>query len=398
MTRKRRSISILDPYSDEIRKLAAEGLSDARIAAALEIDADGQMVDRWRKKNGVPRAKTEYVSALDPYKDEIRRMYLDDGLTDSLIAQSLPIEVSENSVYSYRTKKLGIKSDRKRKAGRFNMEARFEEIKDELPEAWERSMQLHKTQKRMVGSAKRVGEQFGVSASTASRWLARLGLVETRIDGKIAAKKALDLFDEGLSVPSIAKEIGASEESVRNWLKAQGRDLSNYFQRMTHQEKMAWRRAISEAKAKSVAGSGQYSYDGVRLDSPQEVVFAEHCDRVGLSWQPYDRAGMGVCEVAFGEQIIRYAPDFVVGDIAVEIKGIYDETAATKVKAWRTAKGPLALIMKDQLFDFEDAQTARDAMVVLRGACYLDPEAEEAFWEDKSDQYGTSDGAIAAEE
>lgn len=398
MIKKRRSTKILDPYADEIRRLAAEGLSDARIAAALEIDVDGQMVDRWRKKNGVPRVKTKYVSALDPYQEDIRRMYLEDGLTDGLIAQKLPIEVSENSVYSYRTKKLGIKSDRKRKAGRFNMEARFEEIKDELPEAWERSMQWHKTQKRMVGSAKRVGEQFGVSASTASKWLTRLGLVETRIDGKVAAKKALNLFDEGCSVPSIAKEIGASEESVRNWLKAQGRDLSNYFQRMTHQEKMAWRRAISEAKAKSVAGSGQYSYDGVRLDSPQEVVFAEHCDRLGLSWLPYDRAGMGVCEVAFGEQIIRYAPDFVVGDIAVEIKGIYDETAAMKVKAWRTAKGPLALIMKDQLFEFEDAQTARDAMVVLRGACYLNPEAEEAFWENSSQPDGSSDSAIAAEE
>ena len=260
------------------------------------------------------------------------------------------------------------------------MEARYEEIKDQLPAAWERSKRWHTTQKRMVGSAERVGQEFGVSMATARKWLARQGLVEKRIDGKEGSQQALELFNDGWSVPRIAKKLGANEESVRNWLHAQGCDLSNYTDRMSYEEKIAWRRSISEGKVGSVAGSGRYSYMGIRLDSPQEVVFAKNCDRLGLRWQPYDRAGMGVCEVLIGDQIVRYAPDLMVDDLPVEVKGIYDQTAAIKVKTWREKRGRLALIMKEELFAFEAATSVQEAMVILEAACYLDPEPETPFW------------------
>ena len=381
MAKPRRSIKTLDPYAGEIRKLAAEGLSDARIAAALPIDADGQMVDRWRKKNGVERVKATFVSKLDPFADQIRSMYVDEGLTDQMIADTLPLSVTGDSVRDFRLKKLGIKSNRKRKAGRFVMESRFEEVKDGLPEAWQRSMKWHKTQKRLVGSAQRVGKEFGVSASTAAKWLARLGLVETRIDGREAGDKALELFKEKWSVPRIASELGAAEESVRSWLKARGCDLRNHVQRMSHEEWIAWRRSISDGKVASKAGSGQYLYEGFRLDSHQEVVFVKNCDRLGLRWEPYDRAELGVCDVQIDGQIVRYAPDLVVEDFLVEVKGIYNSTAAVKVRTWREINGDLALVMKDQLFAFEAATEAAEALLILKGACYLDPDPEDAFWE-----------------
>lgn len=382
--RPRRKIESLDPYADEIRKMAAEGLADARIADAIPVDCDGQMIDRWRRKNGVVKTKTKFVSKLDPFADDIRRMYVEEKLTDEVIAERLPVEITGNSVTTYRVRKLGIETDRNRKVGRFVMEARFEEVKDQLPAAWERSKQWHTTQKRMVGSAERVGQEFGVSMVTARKWLDRLGLVETRIDGKEAGDRAFELFDSGngLSVPLIAKELGATQDSVRNWLNARGCDLSNHTKRMNHDEWIAWRRRISEGKAASVAGSGRYSYEGFRLDSPQEVVFVKNCDRLGLQWLLYDRAEMGVCEVPLDDEMTgRYAPDIVVEGILVEVKGIYDQTAARKVRTWRAVMGDLALIMGEELFAFEAAPDAATALVILKGACYLDPDPEQAFWE-----------------
>jgi hypothetical protein len=378
----RRKIEILDPHGDEIRKLAAEGLSDARIADALPVDVDGQMVLRWRTKNGVEKGRTKFVSVLDPFADDIRRMYLEEKLTDEVIAERLPVEITGNSVTSYRVRKLGIATDRDRRVGRFVMEARFEEVKDQLPAAWERSKRWHRTQKREVRSAKRVGEEFGVSASTARDWLGRLGLVERRIDGKEAGDRALALFNENWSVPRIAAELGATQDSVRNWLKARECDLSNHTKRMSHEEWIAWRRRVSEGKAAAIAGSGRYRYGAFKLDSPQEVVFVKNCDRLGLQWLLYDRAEMGVCEVTLDDEMTgRYAPDIVVEGIPVEVKGIYDKTAATKVRTWREVMGDLALIMKEELFAFEAAADAAEAMVILKGACYLDPEPEQAFWE-----------------
>ena len=57
--RPRSKIESLDPYADEILKLAAEGLAGARIASAIPVDSDGPMIDRWRRKNGVVKTKTQ---------------------------------------------------------------------------------------------------------------------------------------------------------------------------------------------------------------------------------------------------------------------------------------------------------------------------------------------------
>lgn len=371
----------LDGCADQIREMSAAGMSDARIAEALSVETDGQAVYRWRTKYGVEKPDVRHVSVLDPHAADIKRMYVDEGLTDEVISEALPLKVNAETIRAFRIKKLGIKSNRLRKVGRFTMDARYEEIKDELPAAWERSKRWHPTQKREVGSAERVAEEFGVSATTAKKWLAKQGLGEKRIDGKVGSAEALARFHDGWSVPRIAKKLGATQDSVRNWLNAAGCDLSDYFARMNHEEKIAWRRSISEGKAASVAGAGRYSYGGARLDSPQEVTFVKNCDRLGLEWRPYDRALMGVCEVSINGEIVRYAPDLLVEELAVEVKGIYDLVAATKVRTWREQRGSLALIMKDELFEFEAASSAEEARQLLDATCYLDPEPEIAFWE-----------------
>mgnify|MGYP003612340592 CR=1 FL=1 len=77
----------------------------------------------------------------------------------------------------------------------------------------------------------------------------------------------------------------------------------------------------------------------------------------------------------------NYAPDLVVEGLPVEVKGIYDNKAARKVRTWRRVKGDLALIMDEELFLFESAPNAAAAMVILKGARYLDPDPETAFWD-----------------
>ena len=67
--------------------------------------------------------------------------------------------------------------------------------------------------------------------------------------------------------------------------------------------------------------------------------------------------------------------------LAVEVKGIYDLTAATKVRTWRDMRGSLALIMKDELFQFEAARSAEEALQLLEATCFLDSLPEAAFWE-----------------
>lgn len=373
---------VLDGYADQIKAMSIAGMSDARIAAALPVETDGQAVFRWRKKHGVEKLDVRHVSVLDPYADDIRRMYVGEGLTDQRIAELLPVSVKDDTIRSFRIDRLGIPSDRHRKVGRFIMAARYEEIRDELPAAWERSKRWHQTQKRDVGSAERVAEEFGVSPTTAKKWLAKQGLGEKRIDGKAASVQALALFNDGWSVPRIAKQLGATQDSIRNWLRAAGCDLGDHFARMNHEEKIAWRRSISEGKAASLAGSGRYSYGGARLDSPQEVTFVKNCDRLGLDWRPYDRALMGVCEVPINGEVVRYAPDLLVEELVVEVKGIYDLVAATKVRTWREQRGPLALVMKYELFEFEAASSADEARQLLEATCFLDPEPEVAFWEE----------------
>jgi hypothetical protein len=371
----------LDDCADQIRTMSAAGISDERIAAGLPVVTNGQAIYRWRKKHNVDKPTMRYASVLDPHAADISRMYVDEGLTDERIADLLPVSVGAETIRAFRIKRLGIPTNRQRKVGRFTMAARYEEVKDELPAAWERSKKWHPTQKRMVGSAERVGQEFGISPTTAKKWLANQNLGEKRIDGKVASEEAVALFGERWSVPRIAKKIGATQDSVRNWLNAAGCDLSDHFARMSHEEKIAWRRSISEAKATSVAGSGRYSYGGARLDSPQEVTFVKTCDRLGLTWQPYDRALMGVCEVLIDGDVVHYAPDLLVDGLPVEVKGVYNSVAAAKVRTWREKRGSLALIMKDQLFAFEASASANEAKLLLDAVCYLDPEPETAYWE-----------------
>lgn len=206
--RPRRKIESLDPYADEIRKLTAEGLADARIADGLPIDCDGQMIDRWRKRRG-GATKTKFVSKLDPFADDIRRMYVDEKLTDEVIAERPPIEITGDSITTYRVRKLGIPTDRKKKSRSICHGRPFRESERSTPgrvggKRW------HTTQKRYVRSAKRVGEKFGVSASTARDWLSRLDLVETRIDGKRGWRQC---------VSTLPKKVGVCRALQLNWVQ-----------------------------------------------------------------------------------------------------------------------------------------------------------------------------------
>jgi hypothetical protein len=44
-------------------------------------------------------------------------------------------------------------------------------------------------------------------------------------------------------------------------------------------------------------------------------------------------------------------------------------------------RGHLAMIMKQELFEFEAAPTPEEAMMVLEAACYLDPPTDKAYWD-----------------
>ena len=77
--------------------MLSSSMSDARIAKALPINVDGQMVHRWCQKNGIEKGKAKYASVLDPFTDEIKRMYVDEGITDQLIADTLPVTVTADT-------------------------------------------------------------------------------------------------------------------------------------------------------------------------------------------------------------------------------------------------------------------------------------------------------------
>jgi len=375
----------MDEYTDQICRMAAEGMSDAKIAEALPIEVSGQIVYRWRIKNGVAKKRPAYASILDPYADDVRRMYVDEGMADQLIADALPVKVDGDTVRAYRIRKLGIQSTRNKKVGRFSMEARYEEIKDQLPAAWERSKRLHKVQNRMVGSAERVGQEFGVSMATAQKWLARQGLVEKRIDGKTASRQAFALFNEGWSVPRIAAHLGANEYSVRDWLNAQGCDLSNHMARMSHEEKLAWRGSISDAKALDEDTTRCYPYGEHMLGSKYEVIAATQFDRIGLPWRPYSRLEDGVLDYEKVDgHVSRYAPDLVVmfngTDVNVEIKGLYAALDQLKVRSWREQKGRLSLMLRSDILELEHAATAQEAFDSVRACIYNDPEPKSVEW------------------
>ena len=366
-------------YDSEIRRLyLKERLSDAEVAAALPIEVTASGVWHYRTRHGIKGHRRGAKSSLDAHKEEIVRAYTVEKVTDGQIAQRYG--VTEEAVRRARIR-WGIATDKRKSSGRFSMDARFEEVKSELPAAWERSKRWHCRQQRMMGSSARVAKEFGVGVSTAQKWLAQLGLTESRSrHDEDAPARAIALFDEGLSVPAVAKRMSCPEATVRAWISGK-RDLSNPSARRSHEERMAFRRAISAGKASSVAGTGRYFYNGHRLDSSYEVRFAANCDRLGLAWRPYDREKDAVLEVHVDGEVVRYAPDFIVGTLAVEVKGIFDLLAQAKVCAWRESRGKLAMIMKQELLDFESARDAQDAHNTLLAACYLTPPTDAPYWD-----------------
>lgn len=368
----------INQHEELVRRLyLEEKMSDAEVAAALPVDITASGVYHFRVRRGIKGHRRGAKSALDPHREEIVRLYVEDGLTDAQIGEAHG--VSAEAVRKAR-RRWGVETNRNKGAGRFSREAQFEQVKDQLPEAWERSKRWHPRQKRMMGSAQRVADEFGVGVSTAQKWLSRLGLVEARSQWPEGSPdKALALFDTGLSVPAVAREMGAPEDTVRSWVSGH-RNLSSPDSRRSHAEKIAFRQAVSDGKAAAVAGSGRFSYGGVRMDSSWEVRFAQNLDRLGITWRAWDRDRDGTVEIP-GEVAGRYGPDFLVSDLPVEVKGVYDATAALKVSTWRQQHGELAVVMKSELFELEAAATVEDALASLRAFCYLDPPTDRAYWE-----------------
>lgn len=317
-------------------------------------------------------------SKLEPYDEDIRRMYVDEGLTDKAIAEALPIDVKEETVRQRRNK-LGIKTNYNKSTGRFSREADYEKVKDELPAAWERSKRWHKRQKRMVGSAARVGEEFGVSQVTANKWLKRHGLVESRSGHSSEAKdNVLRLFNEGASVPKVAEQTGVPQSTAAAWITESGVDLSaeHYTKRMSHEEYIAWKQSIREAKGYRNLQEGRYSYADQPFDSPQEVILAQTCDRLGVEWEKFDRSGAVEWKDADGE-LHLYGPDLVVAGIPVEVKGFYGERDHTKVLGWRATRGELSLVDMVTIPQVEAAGSAEYLIALIKANCYYTPEVRE---------------------
>lgn len=367
----------INQYADLVRRLyLEEKMSDAEVAAALPIEATASGVYHFRIRNGIKGHRRGGKSSLDLHREEIIRLYTEDKLTDGQIASRY--NVTAEAVRRARVR-WDVVTDKNKSEGRFSREAQFIQVKDELPAAWERSKRFHKRQQRMVGSSARVGAEFGVGASTAAKWLARIGLGEVKsVYGDDAPKKAVDLFDGGLSVPAVARQMGVPEDTVRNWI-SKHRDLSNHHERRSHEEKIAFRQAVSDGRGGSVVGNGRFKYNDVRMDSSWEVRFAKNLDRLGVEWTAWDRERNGTVEIP-GEVVGRYSPDFLVGDLPVEIKGVYDATAALKVSTWREERGRLAVVMRNELLELESARTAEEAIASLQAFCYLDPPARRDGW------------------
>jgi transposase len=262
------------------------------------------------------------------------------------------------------------------------VDAEFAAVREELAVVWEKSIQPRRVGSTgivMQGSAHRVAEHFGWSPSKTIKFLKRAGLLTPRPSNKTHGGRAAELFESGWSVPRIATEVEVSEDTIRSWLKKRGLDLSNHHDRRSHEEKIAFRQAISDGRGGSVVGNGRFKYNDVRMDSSWEVRFAKNLDRLGVEWTVWDRERDGTVEIP-GEVVGRYSPDFLVGDLPVEIKGVYDATAALKVSTWRKERGRLAVVMRNELLELESARTAEEAIAILQAFCYLDPPARRDGW------------------
>ena len=148
----------INQYEGLIRRLyLEEKMSDAEVAAALPIDVSASGVYHFRTRKGIKGHRRGARSALDSHQAEITRLYTEEKLTDAAIAEKY--EVTAEAVRRARIR-WGVVTDKNKSTGRYSMDAKFEKIKDQLPDAWERSKRWHTRQKRMVGSSS-IGCEIG---------------------------------------------------------------------------------------------------------------------------------------------------------------------------------------------------------------------------------------------
>jgi len=169
------------------------------------------------------------------------------------------------------------------------MKDRYEDVKDELPQAWESSKQFHPVYKRQVGSAERVGEHYGVSGSTAYGWLVRAGVIPPRPSYDRDAPTALELFEGGHSVPRIAEDMCLPQETIRGWLKAkrhQSDRTAPFLSHVPRREAGLARIHLRRQGPRPRTPPADIPYGEHMLGSKYEVIAATQFDRVGLPWRP----------------------------------------------------------------------------------------------------------------
>ncbi|OBY33535.1 hypothetical protein [Mycolicibacter kumamotonensis] len=179
-------------------------------------------------------------------------MYEVERKTDDEIAaflsERLGKAVPANTVY-IRRRRIGIKSDGAR--GRYNKDARYEQIKDQLPAVWEGTIvetTLSTGGVRRRGSAKKVGEHFGVSQGTANKWLKRAGLLADRPGRKQWGERMKSLYEQGHSIAEIAEIEDTTTGTVSRYLKQQNVEIIPSQHRRTPEQNQTVNTAISLTK------------------------------------------------------------------------------------------------------------------------------------------------------
>lgn len=189
----------------------------------------------------IRRRKGE-LKALYP---KIKEMYVEQGKTDSQIAEEL--DLKENTVYTIR-RKLGVPSR--------NKKSRLEKPNSEqLEKLWEESVKKTYRGKdgKIVteqGSASRVAEVLGVSTSTATEWLKEEGLLKDRSLYSNSIEKVRELYlDKNLPIYRVAKVIGVGEGTISSWLERDGVEVKASQYRRTPSEQEEVLEKIKEAKS-----------------------------------------------------------------------------------------------------------------------------------------------------
>jgi len=367
-----------------------EGL-DKKNAAALgrALGIEWGVAYKIVTAHDLPGRRTN-ESALVDYAKQIRIWYVEEGLTDALIADRLQREhnvtITENGVYWYRVHTLKIESDRRgRKVGRFSQGYRLSQVGDEQLvkdlDATEQEFLIGRhAAGRRTRSVQRLAKQYGCSGSTMHLELKKRGILVNRFSFAQDAARIQDMFQSGDSVPKIADRLGCTQDFVRSVLHRLGIDLSNYQGRMSAEEHRQWRIAIRQGRARSEKEGGRFVHQrsGVRMDSTYEIRFADYCDQYGLEWERFKRTEESLLAVSLGGDLeTLYGPDFWVthnGErVLVEVKGIYGADDAIKVASWREERGELALMTQHELSDFFVAKTAQEAFDIIKASVLCFP-------------------------